>query len=164
MQRKALFYLVSLLVVLSMVLTACGGQQTTSGNSDDLVSAAKAEGNLTVIALAHSWCNYGEAIEAFKAKYGIAVNELNPDASSGDEIEAIKANKDNKGPQAPDVIDVGYSFGPQLIEEKREWLKARAKEVYDMRGVVREALLMKLSAIETINEKPQSTFKCIRAT
>ena len=118
MQRKTLFFILSLLVVLSMVLTACGGQKTTSGSSDDLVSAAKAEGNLTVIALAHSWCNYGEAIEAFKAKYGIAVNELNPDASSGDEIEAIKANKDNKGPQAPDVIDVGYSFGPQLIEEK----------------------------------------------
>ena len=34
-------------------------------------------------------------------------------AARGDEIEAIKANKDNKGPQAPDVIDVGLSFGPQ---------------------------------------------------
>ena len=38
-----------------------------------------------------------------------AVNELNPDAGSGDEIEAIKANKDNPGPQAPDVIDVGIT-------------------------------------------------------
>ena len=46
------------------------------------------------------------------------MNELNPDGGSGDEIEAIKANKDNKGPQAPDVIDVGYGFGPQIIEEK----------------------------------------------
>ena len=47
----------------------------------------------------------------FKAKYGLEVNELNPDGGSGDEVEAIKANKDNKGPQAPDVIDVGFSFG-----------------------------------------------------
>jgi putative spermidine/putrescine transport system substrate-binding protein len=116
MQRKTLFYVVSLLVVLSMVLTACGGQKTTGG-ADDLVAAAKAEGMLTVIALPHDWCNYGESIEAFKAKYGLEVNELNPDAGSGDEIEAIKANKDNKGPQAPDVIDVGYGFGPQLISE-----------------------------------------------
>lgn len=116
MQRKTLFYVVSLLVVLSMVLSACGGQKTTGG-ADDLVAAAKAEGMLTVIALPHDWCNYGEAIETFKAKYGIEVNELNPDAGSGDEIEAIKANKDNKGPQAPDVIDVGYGFGPQLISE-----------------------------------------------
>ena len=80
----------------------------------DLIKAAKAEGTLTTIALPHDWCNYGEAIEGFKAKYGLAVNELNPDAGSGDEIEAIKANKDNKGPQAPDVIDVGYGFGPQI--------------------------------------------------
>jgi putative spermidine/putrescine transport system substrate-binding protein len=84
----------------------------------DLIKAAKAEGTLTTIALPHDWCNYGEAIEGFKAKYGIAVNELNPDAGSGDEIEAVKANKDNKGPQAPDVIDVGYGFGPQLVDEK----------------------------------------------
>jgi putative spermidine/putrescine transport system substrate-binding protein len=84
----------------------------------DLINAAKAEGMLTTIALPHDWCNYGEAIETFKAKYGLEVNELNPDAGSGDEIEAIKANKDNKGPQAPDVIDVGLGFGPQIIEEK----------------------------------------------
>ena len=84
----------------------------------DLIKAAQAEGMLTTIALPHDWCNYGEAIETFKAKYGLEVNELNPDGGSGDEIEAIKANKDNKGPQAPDVIDVGYGFGPQIIEEK----------------------------------------------
>jgi putative spermidine/putrescine transport system substrate-binding protein len=83
-----------------------------------LIDAAKQEGQLTVIALPHDWCNYGEAIEGFKAKYGLTVNELNPDAGSGDEIEAIKANKDNKGPQNPDVIDVGFGFGPQLIDEK----------------------------------------------
>jgi putative spermidine/putrescine transport system substrate-binding protein len=79
---------------------------------DALVSAAKAEGTLTTIALPHDWCNYGAVIDGFKAKYGLAVNELTPDAGSGDEVEAIKANKDNKGPQAPDVIDVGLSFGP----------------------------------------------------
>lgn len=78
-----------------------------------LYEAAKAEGQLTVIALPHDWCAYGAVIDGFKAKYpGITVNELNPNAGSGDEIEAIKANKDNKGPQAPDVIDVGLSFGP----------------------------------------------------
>jgi putative multiple sugar transport system substrate-binding protein len=85
---------------------------------DALIADAQKEGELTVIALPHDWCNYGEAITAFAAKYNIKVNELNPDAGSGDEIEAVKANKDNTGPQAPDVIDVGYGFGPQLIEEK----------------------------------------------
>jgi putative spermidine/putrescine transport system substrate-binding protein len=80
---------------------------------DKLIADAKAEGGLTTIALPHSWCNYGEVISGFTAKYSIPINELNPDAGSGDEVEAIKANKDNKGPQAPDVIDVGLAFGPQ---------------------------------------------------
>jgi putative spermidine/putrescine transport system substrate-binding protein len=79
---------------------------------DDLIAAAKKEGQLTVIALPHDWCGYGGLIDGFKKKYGLTVNEVNPDAGSGDEIEAIKANKGNTGPQAPDVIDVGLSFGP----------------------------------------------------
>ena len=79
---------------------------------DDLIAAAKKEGTLTTIALPHDWCGYGAVLDGFKAKYGLEVNELNPDAGSGDEIEAIKANKGNTGPQAPDVIDVGLSFGP----------------------------------------------------
>ncbi len=78
-----------------------------------LIAAAKAEGGLTTIALPRSWCNYGALIDGFTAKYGIPINGLNPDGGSGDEIEAIKANKDNKGPQAPDVIDVGLKFGPE---------------------------------------------------
>ena len=83
----------------------------------DLEAAAKKEGQLTVIALPHDWCGYGAVIDGFKAKYGLTVNELNPDAGSGDEIEAIKANKGNTGPQAPDVIDVGLSFGPSAKAE-----------------------------------------------
>ena len=83
-----------------------------------LEAAAKAEGQLTTIALPHDWCGYGAVIDGFKAKYPeIQVNELNPDAGSADEIEAIKANKDNKGPQAPDVIDVGLAFGPSSKKE-----------------------------------------------
>ncbi len=85
---------------------------------DELIAAAKAEGQLTTIALPHDWCGYGAVIAGFKAKYPeITVNELNPDAGSADEIEAIKANKDNKGPQAPDVIDVGLAFGPSAKAE-----------------------------------------------
>ncbi len=85
---------------------------------DEITAAAKAEGNLTTIALPHDWCGYGAVIEGFKKKYPeIAVNELNPDGSSADELEAIRANKDNKGPQAPDVIDVGLAFGPQAKSE-----------------------------------------------
>ena len=81
-------------------------------NFDDLVKAAQKEGQLTVIALPRDWANYGEIIDTFAQKYGIKVNELNPQGGSGDELQAIDANKANKGPQAPDVIDVGFAFGP----------------------------------------------------
>lgn len=94
-----------------MPATEMPATEAVAGNMDALIAAAKEEGTLTTIALPHDWCNYGEVIESFKSKYGLEVNELNPDAGSGDEVEAIKANKDNKGPQAPDVIDVGFAFG-----------------------------------------------------
>jgi putative spermidine/putrescine transport system substrate-binding protein len=80
---------------------------------DKLTELAKAEGELTTIALPHDWANYGEIIETYKSKYGMKVNELNPDAGSADELEAIKANKDSKGPQAPDVIDIGLGYTEQ---------------------------------------------------
>ena len=96
----------------SVLVMSVSGNLAFAQSMDKLIADAKAEGQLTTIALPHDWCNYGEVISSFKAKYGITVNELNPDAGSGDEVEAIKANKGNKGPQAPDVIDVGLSFGP----------------------------------------------------
>jgi putative spermidine/putrescine transport system substrate-binding protein len=103
------------LLVAALAAISALSAQTLSTSSKDLkalADAAKKEGQLTVIALPHDWVNYGEMIQRFSDKYGIAVNELNPDGSSGEEIEAIKANKGNMGPQAPDVVDVGLSFGP----------------------------------------------------
>src|ERR1700761_4787788 len=110
MNRTALARLLSMSAVAGVAAAVSSG--ASAAPLDALIAAAKQEGQLTVIALPHDWCNYGELVAGFKKKYGIKVNELNPDAGSGDEIEAIKANKGNKGPQAPDVIDVGLSFGP----------------------------------------------------
>ncbi|HVH31628.1 MAG TPA: ABC transporter substrate-binding protein, partial [bacterium] len=108
-QKLVLTRVVSLAVLVVLAFgTGAAGQM----GMNQLVAAAKQEGQLTVIALPHDWCGYGDVIDAFKQKYGLKVNELNPDAGSGDEVEAIKANKGNMGPQAPDVIDVGLSFGP----------------------------------------------------
>ena len=100
-------------LILLCLLVLATNHCLASGNLDSLIRAARAEGQLTTIALPHNWCGYGELIEQFKSKYGIRVNELNPNAGSGDEIEAIKANRNNTGPQAPDVVDVGLQFGPQ---------------------------------------------------
>ena len=102
----------STIAIVAFAANLAGAAAASAQSMDELVAAAKAEGQLTTIALPHDWCGYGPVIEGFKAKYGLTVNELNPDAGSGDEIEAIKANQGNTGPQAPDVIDVGLSFGP----------------------------------------------------
>ncbi|MBM6596328.1 ABC transporter substrate-binding protein [Microvirga pudoricolor] len=100
------------LTSVSMVAVFASTGVASAQSMDDLVAAAKKEGQLSVIALPRDWCGYGALIDGFKAKYGLQVNEINPDAGSADELEAIKANKGNAGPQAPDVIDVGLSFGP----------------------------------------------------
>ena len=115
MMMKKIAYLLLAALATGATLTAA-----TISRADDLASlaaAAKKEGQLTVIALPHDWCGYGDMIADFKAKYGLAINELNPDGGSGDEIEAIKANKGNTGPQAPDVVDVGLAFGPSAKKD-----------------------------------------------
>jgi len=122
--------------ILAIVVAACGGGASTAptkapaasttpsaaATSDPmaaLVTAAKAEGGLTTIALPKAgWCDYAKLMAGFTTKYGIPINDLNPDGSSQQEVDAIKANKDNKGPQAPDVIDVGLGFGPTAITDK----------------------------------------------
>src|SRR5687768_15960747 len=78
----------------------------------DLVAAARAEGQLNVIALPRDWCGYGGIIDAFKARYGLRVVELDPDAGSAVQIEAIRGNSSSSSTLAPDVIDVGLAFGP----------------------------------------------------
>ena len=143
--KKFAFQLFVLFVIAATLLSACGGAATEAPAAATeapvveapaateapvmteapvvdpmaaLYAAALEEGMLTTIALPHDWCNYGGMFEGFKAKYpGIEVNELDPGAGSGEEIEAIKANKDNPGPQAPDVIDVGLAFGPTSKDE-----------------------------------------------
>jgi putative spermidine/putrescine transport system substrate-binding protein len=99
---------------------SAGASAEASGgaaNLDALIAAAKAEGGLTTIALPRDWCNYAAAIDGFTAKYGIPINGLNPGGGSKDELAAIVANKDNPGPAAPDVVDVGLAFGPQGVDQ-----------------------------------------------
>lgn len=129
MQSKVFSRWLAFLLIGTLLLTACVQQQAPAAESapassdsaatgtDALVQAAQAEGELNVIALPRDWCNYGEAIDTFKAKYGLNVNEINPDAGSAEELEAVRANKDNKGPQAPDVLDVGPAYGVEAKDQ-----------------------------------------------
>jgi len=78
------------------------------GGFDALVEAAKKEGRLHVIALPPDWANYGEIIKTFESTYGITIESEDPDASSADEINAVKTRKGQD--RAPDVLDLGQSF------------------------------------------------------
>src|SRR6266550_3657411 len=102
--------------IAALVVAACGGTSNTTSNwktatsaasgggMDALVAAAKAEGQLNVIALPHDWTNYGEIISTFKSKYpGINVNEISPNDGSQQEVDKITS----MGTRGPDVVDVG---------------------------------------------------------
>jgi putative spermidine/putrescine transport system substrate-binding protein len=99
--------------------TKTGAASATSaqdaGGLDALVAAAKAEGTLNVITLPRDWANYGEIMDTFSKKYGIKVNDDNPDGSSQDEINAVKSLKGQD--RAPDVLDLGGAFAQSGAKE-----------------------------------------------
>jgi putative spermidine/putrescine transport system substrate-binding protein len=85
------------------------------GGLQGLVTAAKKEGTLNAIALPRDWANYGAVIDGFTKKYGIKINDENPDGSSQDEINAITSRK-GQG-RAPDVVDLGSSFALSAAQQ-----------------------------------------------
>lgn len=133
--KKFAYQVLALFVIAATLLSACGAPATEAPVATeaapaatdapvatdapaadpmaDLVAACKAEGMLTIIATPATWANYGEIFELFKAKSGVELNGLDENAGSADELAAIDANKGNTGPQAPDIIDVGYAYGDQ---------------------------------------------------
>jgi putative spermidine/putrescine transport system substrate-binding protein len=118
-------------VTAGLALTACGssgsGGSSSGGNAatatsakalggmDALVTAAKKEGTLNVIALPPDWANYGAMLKAFTDKYGIKINSALPDGSSADEINAVTSQKGQD--RAPDVLDVGSTFALQAAAQ-----------------------------------------------
>jgi putative spermidine/putrescine transport system substrate-binding protein len=79
----------------------------SGGGLSALVTAAKKEGTLNVIALPADWANYGTIIKDFTAKYGIKVNSIAPSDSSAQEVTQIQQK--NGTSLAADVLDVGGS-------------------------------------------------------
>jgi len=78
------------------------------GGMKALIAAAKKEGQLNVITLPANWANYGTIMKDFMKKYGIKINDANPDGSSQDEINAMVQLKGQS--RAPDVLDMGTAF------------------------------------------------------
>jgi putative spermidine/putrescine transport system substrate-binding protein len=110
------------LAALSLLAAACGSGSGSSsggynwskattaaagGGMTALVTAAKKEGTLNVIALPANWANYGNIIKDFTAQYGIKVNSIAPTDSSAQEVTQIQQKKGTS--LAADVLDVGGS-------------------------------------------------------
>ena len=88
---------------------------SAAGGMNALVTAAKKEGTLNVITLPSNWANYGTIMKDFTAKYGIKINDANPDGSSQDEINAMNQLKGQS--RAPDVLDMGTAFAVKADQE-----------------------------------------------
>jgi putative spermidine/putrescine transport system substrate-binding protein len=111
------FAVAALLVAVSCGSAPSGGSSGTSaasartaadlGGMSSLVTAAKKEGKLNVIALPPDWANYGAIISGFHSKYGITINSANPNGSSQDEVNAVQQLK--RTDRAPDVLDIGMA-------------------------------------------------------
>jgi putative spermidine/putrescine transport system substrate-binding protein len=112
------FHRLGVVLGVAVIVAACGGTSSTAGVNASaaksaadvggmaaLVTAAKAEGKLNVIALPPDWANYGAIISGFTAKYGIPITSDNPNGSSQQEVDAI--NQLAGTSRAPDVVDVG---------------------------------------------------------
>ena len=89
----------------SKFATATSASQ--AGGVAGLAAQCKKEGQLNVIALPHYWADYKSMIDGFKAKYGVKIDEADPEASSQDEIDA--ANRLKGTDRSPDVFDIGLA-------------------------------------------------------
>ncbi|MFM7860947.1 MAG: hypothetical protein ACKO8C_06065, partial [Candidatus Nanopelagicaceae bacterium] len=84
-----------------------------AGGIAGLVAECKKEGQLNVIALPLYWADYGSMISGFKAKYGVKIDEADPEASSQDEIDA--ANRLKGTNRSPDVFDIGAAVAAKYL-------------------------------------------------
>ncbi|WP_182046119.1 ABC transporter substrate-binding protein [Curtobacterium sp. ME26] len=100
-----------------------------AGGMDALVKAAKAEGQLNVIALPPTWANYGKIIAGFEKQYDIKVNSANPNGSSADEVAAVKSQQGQS--TAPDVLDLGNAVMQQNLGLLTDYKVANWSDIPD---------------------------------
>jgi putative spermidine/putrescine transport system substrate-binding protein len=175
-----------LVVAVLLVAAACGGSPPSSsgasgnaataktaaalGGMDSLVTAAKKEGTLNVIALPPDWANYGAIISGFTAKYGIKITSANPNGSSQDEVNAVRQLKGTN--RAPDVLDVGMAvalantslFTPYQISTWKDILDSQKEStglwVQDYGGYMSVGYdSAKVPTVSSLPDLMQSAFK-----
>ena len=124
--KKSLRVVVGIVLTLALVSQYSVAQAATKsaakatsakdvGGLAALIKLAQKEGELNTIALTDYWANYGNVIKAFEKKYKIKVNSYDPEASSAEELVAVRTLKGQD--RMPDVLDVGLQFAVQGAQE-----------------------------------------------
>ncbi len=117
--RVTRFAALGLAVALPLLAGCSSGgsdEPATIGESyDEIVELAQEEGHVHLIAYPEDWANYGKSFDAFTEKFGVDVEVSSPDASSAEELQAVRtlAGQDS----LPDVLDIGSSFTQTAIDE-----------------------------------------------
>lgn len=126
----------SALIVVIPILAGCtpseGASDAAIGeNLEEITALAKEEGKVQLIAYPETWANYGESFAGFEEKYGVDVEVSSPNASSAEELTAVKTLKGQS--TQPDVLDIGYSFTQPAIEQGllEEFVPSTIDEVPD---------------------------------
>lgn len=141
---KLRLLIVSSVLVAGSLLSACGSDSSTSDSettvdtatiestldtlagdstevaadcpAEDIVTAANAEAKVNLIALPDNWANYKGILQAFRDKYPEIENPVaNPDASSADELTAVKTLAGQE--DMPDNLDVSPAIAQQVTDE-----------------------------------------------
>lgn len=141
---KLRLLIVSSVLVAGSLLSACGSDSSTSDSettvdtatiestldtlagdstevaadcpAEDIVAAANAEAKVNLIALPDNWANYKGILQAFRDKYPAIKNPVaNPDASSADELTAVKTLAGQE--DMPDNLDVSPAIAQQVTDE-----------------------------------------------
>lgn len=82
---------------------------------EEIITKAKAEGKVQLIAYPEDWANYKGHFAEFQKKYGVQTPVDNPEGSSAEELQAVKTLKGQ--PTQPDVLDIGYTFTNPAIKD-----------------------------------------------
>lgn len=141
---KLRLLIVSSVLVAGSLLSACGSDSSTSDSettvdtatiestldtlsgdstdaaadcpAEDIVTAANAEAKVNLIALPDNWANYKGILQAFRDKHPEIENPVaNPDASSADELTAVKTLAGQE--DMPDNLDVSPAIAQQVTDE-----------------------------------------------
>jgi putative spermidine/putrescine transport system substrate-binding protein len=93
--------------------TAAAAPSASSAGLTALAVDCTKEAQVNLIALPDEWANYKGILQSFRDKYpGVKNPVANPDASSKDELEAVKTLSGQK--DQPDAVDVSPAIGQEM--------------------------------------------------